>query len=160
MRVVPTVTRMTQPTPAEAGPVIQDFTEAHERVLFRINDDTFEAARALPGKTLARFGTRFADIEEAAPEKQLDAIADAIGMVLLPDSNALFQKRLDDLENPIGLEQAGRVIEWLLECYGMRPTEPSSPSAAGPASPVSGTSSTDAQQPQVSIPATFQPTAT
>ena len=79
-------------------------------------------------------------------------------MVLLPESNALFQKRLEDLENPIGLEQAGSVIEWLLEHYGMRPTEPSSDSSTGPVSPASGTNSTDAQQHTVSIPATFQPT--
>jgi hypothetical protein len=138
---------------------IKDFTEHHERLLFRIDGDEFEAARALPGKVLARFASRFADIEKAGHEQQLDAIGDALGMVLLPDSNARFQKRLEDLENPIGLEQAGRVIEWLLEHYGMRPTEPSSDSSTGHPSPESGTNSTDAAPQTVSIPATFQPTA-
>lgn len=138
---------------------IKDFTEHHERILFRIDGDEFEAARVLPGKVLTRFASRFSNVENASYEQQLDAIGDALGMVLLPDSNALFQKRLEDLENPIGLEQAGRVIEWLLEHYGMRPTGPSSNSSTGPASPASGTSSTDAAQPQASIPATFQPTA-
>lgn len=139
---------------------IKDFTAKRERLLFRIDDDVFEAARDLPGKVLARFARRFNDVEEdSPPEKQIEAISDGLGMVLLPESNALFQKRLDDLENPIGLEQAGSVIEWLLEHYGMRPTGPSSDSSTGPASPASGTSSTDAQPQQVSIPATFQPTA-
>jgi len=138
---------------------IMDFTEEHQRVLFRIDDDVFEAARALPGKTLARFASRFANVEKAGHEEQINAIGDALGLVLLPDSNARFQKRLEDLENPIGLEQAGRIIEWLMEQYGHRPTEPSSDSSTGPASPVSGTNSTDAQPQPVSIPATFQPTA-
>jgi hypothetical protein len=149
---------MTQPIPAEATPV-KDFTRERKRLLFRIDDDLFEAAQALPGKALARFAGRFADLEKATPEAQLDAIADALSMVLLPESNSRFQKRLDDLEHPIELEQGSDVIAWLMEEYGNRPTGPSSDSSTGPASPALGTSSTDAQQPTVSIPATFQPTA-
>lgn len=149
---------MTQPIPTEAAPV-KDFSRKRERLLFRIDDDLFEAATALPGKTLARFAKRFADIESLPVDEQLDAFADALSMVLLPDSNAIFQKRLDDLTRPIELEQTSDVIQWLLEAYGSRPTEPSSDSSTGPASPASGTNSTDAQQPTVSIPATFQPTA-
>lgn len=145
---------MTEPT------TIRDFTEKHERLVFRIDDDVFEAARTLPGNVLARFGARFAGIDEKAePDKAIAAMTDALGLVLLPESNALFQKRLDDLENPISLDQAGRVIEWLMEHYGQRPTEPSSPSSTGPSSPEPGTSSTDAPPQQASIPATFQPTA-
>lgn len=148
---------MTQPVPTE-GPV-RDFTRKRTRLLFRIDDDLFEAAPALPGKTLGTFASRFSDIQKAPVAKQLDIFAEALGLVLLPESNARFQKRLDDLEQPIELEQASDVITWLMEAYGHRPTEPSSPSSTGPASPVSGTSSTDGQQPQASIPATFQPTA-
>lgn len=137
---------------------IKDFTERHERTPFRIDEDVFEAARAIPGKTLARFAARFAGIEKVAADKQIDAIAEALSMVLLPESNVLFQKRLDDLENPISLEQASKVITWLLECYGLRPTEPSSDSSTGQPSPVSGTSSTDVALPPESIPALSLPT--
>jgi hypothetical protein len=149
---------MTDLTTTGTAPV-KDFTRTRKRLVFRIDDDDFEAATALPGKTLARFAARFANVENTPIEQQLDAFADALGMVLLPDSNALFQKRLDDLEHPIELEQASEVIQWLLEEYGLRPTEPSSPSSTGQPSPASGTSSTDGQQPAVSIPATFLPTA-
>lgn len=140
------------------GAPIRDFSEARERVLFRIDGDVFEAASALPGKTLARFAGRFADIEKVPPEQQLDAMTDALSMVLLPDSAALFAKRLDDLTNPISLEQASDVITWLLECYGMRPTEPSSPSQAGQPSPAPGTSLTGAAPLPAPSSATFQPT--
>lgn len=138
---------------------VRDFTRKRKRLTFRIDDDVFEAATALPGKTLAAFAVRFADIEKVPVAQQLDVFADALGMVLLPESNARFQKRLDDLNNPIELEQASDVVTWLMEEYGHRPTQPSSPSSTGQPSPASGTSSTDAQQPQASIPATFQPTA-
>lgn len=141
------------------GPPIRDFTRKRKRLQFRIDDDVFEAAPALPGQTLAGFATRFADIEKTPLAQQLDVFADALGMVLLPESNARFQKRLSDLEQPIELEQASDVIAWLMEEYGHRPTEPSSPSSTGLPSPASGTSSTDAQPQPVSIPATFQPTA-
>lgn len=148
---------MTEHTLGMADPV-KDFSRKRERLAFRIDDDVFEAATALPGKTLARFATRFTDIERTPFNKQLELFADALGMVLLPESNSRFQKRLDDLENPIELEQASDVIQWLMEAYGLRPTEPSSDSSTGPASPAPGTNSTDVQQPQASIPATFQPT--
>ncbi len=138
---------------------IRDFSRKRKRLIFRIDDDLFEAATALPGKTLGAFAARFADIDKTPVDRQLDAFAEALGMVLLPESNARFQKRLDDLEHPIELEQASDVIAWLMEEYGHRPTQPSSPSPSGPPSPASGTSSTDAQQQPVSIPATFQPTA-
>jgi hypothetical protein len=149
---------MTDLTTADAVPV-KDFTRTRKRLVFRIDDDLFEAATALPGMTLARFAARFADIKDTTVDKQLDVFTDALGMVLLPDSNARFQKRLEDLANPIELEQASQVIQWLLEEYGLRPTQPSSPSSTGLPSPASGTSSTDAQPQPVSIPATFQPTA-
>jgi hypothetical protein len=149
---------MTELTPADGAPV-KDFTRARKRLNFRIDDDLFEAATALPGKTLARFAARFNDIENVTVDKQLDAFADALSMVLLPESDARFQQRLDDLEHPIELDQASDVIQWLLEQYGLRPTEPSSDSSTGPSSPEPGTSLTDAQPQQVSIPATFQPTA-
>lgn len=148
---------MTQPIPTDATP-IRDFSRKRERLVFRIDDDVFEAAAALPGNTLAQFATRFSNVESVPLDQQLKVFADALGLVLLPESNARFQKRLDDLQNPIELEQASDVITWLLEHYGLRPTEPSSDSSTGPASPASGTNSTDGQPQPVSIPATFQPT--
>jgi len=137
---------------------MKDFTRQRERLQFTIDGDVFEAAPALPGKTLAEFAKRFADVADTSLADRLDIFADALGMVLLPDSAAVFTKRFEDLEHPIELEQASEVIVWLLECYGLRPTQPSSPSSSGSPSPVSGTNSTDGAQPEASIPATFQPT--
>jgi hypothetical protein len=142
---------------AQSAPV-KDFTEKHTRLLFRIDDDVFEAAPALPGKVLAEFVTRYtANADGVLGE--YNAVVGALSLVLFPSSSELFQERLGSLEKPIKLEQASDIILWLLEQYGARPTQPSSPSSDGPPSPVSGTSSTDAAPQTVSIPATFQPIA-
>jgi hypothetical protein len=140
-------------------PAVKDFTRKRKRLIFRIDDDTFEAATAIPGDMLTEFATRYADIGSAPIEQQLTVMKDALSLVLLPESHARFTKRLSDLENPIELEQTIEVVQWLMEVYGHRPTQPSSPSANGQPSPESGTNSTDGQQQPVSIPATFQPTA-
>lgn len=137
---------------------VKDFTRAHERIRFRIDGDLFEAARALPGKTLTEFASRFEKIGAMPVNAQVDAILEALGLVLLPDSAAKVSKRLGDLENPIELEQASEIMIWLLEKYGLRPTQPSSNSADGPASPASGTNSTDAPQQPAPISPTFLPT--
>lgn len=138
---------------------IRDFTRKRERLVFRIDDDLFEAAPAIPGDMLTEFAKRYANIGDAPVEQQLNVLKDALGLILLPESHARFTKRLADAENPIELEQAIEVVNWLMDTYGKRPTEPSSPSPDGLPSPESGTSSTDAQPQQASIPATFQPTA-
>lgn len=149
---------MTQPTASNDAPV-KDFSRKQERLLFRIDDDVFEAARALPGEVLVQFAKRYSNIEDAPTEQKIDIFKQVLELVLLPESHARFIKRFADLENPIQIEQASDVVQWLMEHYGKRPTQPSSPSPAGQPTPAPGTSSTDAPQQQASIPATFQPTA-
>jgi hypothetical protein len=132
---------------------VKDFTRVRERVVFTIGPDTFEAAPALPGQTLTEFALRFSDAAEAATGDKLRIITDALSMVLLPESSALFAKRFADLEQPIELDQASEVLLWLVECYGLRPTQPFSPSASGSPGPGSGTSSMDAApQPEPASP--------
>ena len=152
---------MSESTGAYAGPTsdgVKDFTRKHERITFRIDADVFEAARALPGEVLAQFATRFQEIGSMPVAQQVNGILDALGLVLLPESAARFAKRLGSLENPVELEQAMDVLMWLLERYGLRPTQPSSNSADGPPSPVSGTNSTDAPPQPVPVSPTSGPT--
>lgn len=123
----------------------RDFTRKRERITFRIDDDEFEAAPALPGRTLTEFAHRFSDVSKSTGAGQLDVLSEALELVLLPESSARFMKRFSDLANPIELEQASDVVIWLLEQYGLRPTEPSSSSVTGSDSPESGMSSMDGQ---------------
>lgn len=145
---------------AATASAARDFSRPRKRLTFTIDDELFEAAPVLPGDIYAEFVTRYnGTVDTKTYQQQHDLLKSAIGLALIPESYDRFAARLQDKTNPIDADQMSDVIIWLLEAYGLRPTEPSQPSSDGPPSPESGTSSTDAQQPQESIPATFQPTA-
>src|SRR3546814_984409 len=70
---VPTVHPMTEPTttvPNFAAPPVKDFTRKRERIVFRIDDDLFEAATAIPDDMLTEFATRYADIGDVPVAQQ------------------------------------------------------------------------------------------
>lgn len=138
---------------------MKDFSRKREEIVFTIDEDRFEAAPALPGDILTEFAVRFADENADDAKARFEQWTAALELVLLPDSYKLFRARLRDKERPIELEQASEVIVWLLEQYGLRPTQPSSLSPDGPPNPASGTSSTDAPLREVSNSALSLPAA-
>lgn len=142
-----------------AMPTTRDFSKPRKRLAFTIDGDTFEAAPALPGDVYAQFVMLSAGTgERQTYQEQYLQMKSALELVLLPESHERFVKRLADKLHPIDEDQMNDVLLWLMEEYGMRPTQPSQPSSDGQPSPESGTSSTDEQQQQDSIPATFLPT--
>jgi hypothetical protein len=147
-------------TPALAAPPGRDFSRPRPSLAFTIDDDTFTPAPALPGDVYAEFVTlynRTGRVENY--QEQHDLLKAALQLALLPESWDRFAQRLADKTNPIDDDQMADVVLYLLEAYGLRPTQPSQPSSDGPPSPESGTSSTDTQPPQESTPAPSQPTA-
>lgn len=122
---------------------IKDFSRPRPKVAFTIDGDTFDAAPAIPAETLAEFATRYENAGDAdTARSQYQTLVSVLELVLLPHSYALLQERLRDRERPVDLDQLNDIIVWLMERYGLRPTQPSPTSSDGPASPVSGTSST------------------
>lgn len=147
-------------TPAPPAPAARDFTKKRKRLTFTIDGDTFEAASALPGDVFAEFVTLYngtADTETF--QQQHDLLKQALELALLPESWERFAARLQDKERPIDDDQMSDVILWLMEEYGMRPTQPSQPSSDGSANPESGTSSTESTPPEESTSEPSQPTA-
>lgn len=133
---------------------IKDFSKKRKDISFRIDDDVFHAARAIPAEILMDFAGEFAELNASATvEKQLSAFRSMFEMVLQPESLKLFTERLRDRDNPIEIDQVEDIVTWLLEEYGLRPTEVSSSSADGPALPGSGTTSTVSTPGEVSISA-------
>jgi hypothetical protein len=146
--------------PALAAPPGRDFSRKRPSLAFTIDDDTFTPAPVLPGDVYAEFVSlynRTGNVDSY--QEQHDLLKAALQLALLPDSWERFAKRLKDKTNPIDDDQMADVVLYLLEAYGLRPTQPSQPSSDGPPSPESGTSSTDAQPPQESTPQPSQPTA-
>lgn len=145
---------------AAPPPSARDFTRKRKRLDFTIDTDTFEAAPALPGDIYAEFVTLYNSTAGTDTyQEQHDLLKRALQLALHDDSYQRFTDRLKDKTRPIDDDQMADVVLWLLEEYGMRPTQPSQPSSDGPASPESGTSSTENTPPAESTSATSQPTA-
>lgn len=144
------------PTPSAA----RDFTKKRKRLTFTIDGDTFEAASVLPGDVFAEFVTIYNSTGDTETyQQQHDLLKRALELALLPDSWKRFAERLQDKAQPIDDDQVSDVVLWLLEEYGMRPTQPSQLSSDGSVSPASGTSSTDSTQPEASTSPASQQTA-
>ena len=145
---------------AASPPAARDFSRKRKRLTFTIDGDTFEAASVLPADVFAEFVTLYNDrVEVDTIAQQLGMLKQALELALLPDSWQRFSARLADKTNPIDDDQLSDVVLWLLEEYGLRPTQPSPSSSDGPASPESGTPSTESTQPEESTSAASQPTA-
>lgn len=129
---------------------MKDFTRKRTEIKFKIDEDVFEAAPAIPADILTNFVVKFADVENLPALKRVEALTEVLGMVLKPASFERFQERKKDRENPIELEQINDVIVWLMEQYGQRPTMPSPVSSSGQLSPESGMNSTEVIQVGVS----------
>jgi hypothetical protein len=148
---------MAAPPPPPGG---RDFSRQRKRLTFTMDGDTFEAAPALPGDIYAEFVTLYNSTGETDTyQEQHDLLKRALQLALLDDSFQRFTARLKDKTKPIDDDQMADVVIWLLEEYGMRPTQPSPDSSDGSASPESGTNSTANTPPAESTSATSEPTA-
>lgn len=131
---------------------IRNFSRDREQILFKIDDDTFEAKSAIPARVMLNFVKKFAAMTtDSSVEDQLQAFEEVLNLVLTPVSRDRFEERMSDGENPIDISQIEDIVEWLFEQYGLRPTKPSEDSAPGPPSPASGTNSTDSTSETVLI---------
>lgn len=129
----------------------KDFTIAGPAPRFRIAPDDFEcyeeiALDALVGiAETARVGLTTGD--GATTEQRLEAMKEVLKGILTPESHRIFSDRMrvgsEEVPNPhpIGQRHIKDLLPWLMEQYGMRPTEESSTSADG--SDADDTSSTD-----------------
>lgn len=133
---------------------IRDFTKKRDDIMFRVDDDIFYAARGVPAEVLMDFATQFSGMSLETPvDEQLKAFRGVFELVLLPESLMRFNARMRDRENPIEIDQVEQIITWLMEKYGLRPTELPSNSPSGQGGPVSGITSTAITPDGVSISA-------
>lgn len=133
---------------------IRDFSKKRKDISFRVDDDMFHAARGVPAEVLLDFASEFSGMETSATvDQQLKAFRSMLEVVLVPDSLKRFNERMRDRENPIEIDQVEEIVTWLMEQYGLRPTEPSSSSPGGPSDPVPGITSMASTPGEVSISA-------
>lgn len=121
-------------------PAPKDFTKRRKPISFRIDGDTFEATPAVPAGVLVEFANSYTDVNaKAGPAESFQTVMSVLELVLLPESFKRMAVRANDLANPVEIDQLSDVLLWLLEEYGLRPTQPSFSSSTGPDSPASGT---------------------
>lgn len=124
---------------------ITDFTPEKKDVRFRIYDDIFYGVQEIPALTMLRYAAKSGTLLDSGStgEEEIAALNELIHLLLIPESAELLMQRMqDNSENAIGLETYMKILPWLMEQYGMRPTPPSSGSPDGSPSPDDGTSST------------------
>jgi hypothetical protein len=122
---------------------MRDFTRQPKVIEFKIDDDVFRCHPRLPAQVLMDFAVQ-ADAMGDNPSGQqgMDAMVSVLQATLIPEHFTRFRERMRSPERPIDFEQVSEIVPWIMEEYGLRPTEPSESSSDGPSSPASGTSST------------------
>jgi hypothetical protein len=123
---------------------MKDFTRQPRVIEFKIDDDVFRCHPRLAAQTLIDFTLEVEKFGENISSKDgIDTMIGTLKMVLIPESYRIFHARMQDLRNPIELDQVNEIIQWIMGKYGLRPTTPPEPSSNGQSSPGSGTSSTE-----------------
>ena len=111
-----------------------DFSLSAEPVRFRIAPDEFECLPEIPLDALADM-TKLAG-GGSGPE-QLARVHDFFDGIMFPDSAALLRRRMrkgtveEPNPHPVGMRHIHRMLPWLMEVYGLRPTQPSDESSTG-----------------------------
>jgi hypothetical protein len=146
---------------------MQDFS-SYKDVRFRIDHvggeqkgepEYFIGLPELPALMLVEFSGTLADLNEATVKDQPKLFTDIFELILTEESAARFTTRMSSREDPIGINQLNKILPWLMEQYGLRPTTPSSGSSGGSPNPDDGTNSTDTASPAESTSSDLEPPA-
>lgn len=124
---------------------MKDFTRPKRAIKFKVDDDVFEAVPEIAAGLVVQFAeeAELIDKDTVKPAELIKVLSNLFHYVLPPESATRLISRLSDPKNPLGLDRILEIIQWLLEQYGLRPTEADSDSLAGVLSPVDGTNSTE-----------------
>jgi len=124
---------------------IMDFTPTRKVPRFRIGEDIFTGVLEIPAELALEFSQKASvmNAENQTPAERIALVRDLMEIVLVPESAKLFNHRLGDPNNPIGMSSFSAVIPWLFKKYTGTPTTPDSDSSSGPGNQESGTSSTE-----------------
>jgi hypothetical protein len=119
-----------------------DFSIGRKSIKFKVDDDYFEAVPDIAAELAMEYASQLEQLiqpEEVSLDSQKEVVYSTLRLVLFPESADRFIARLRDQENPIGQQRFTKITQWLLEQYGMRPTEQDSASSTGSESQDAGT---------------------
>lgn len=143
---------MTFPVPQDEVE-IKDFTLKEKRVKFKIDDDVFEASRIMGipmMQDLVKVTKNIGSMSESGDYSGISAIFDEL---LVPSSAERFAQRLA-AKGDDGIDVKAQLIPilyYILEKFGLRPTQLSSDSSTGSLTETDGTPSTDGSSVEASV---------
>jgi hypothetical protein len=121
---------------------VMDFSIGRKSIKFKVDDDYFEAVPDIAAELAMEYASQLEQLiqpEEVSLDSQKEVVYSTLRLVLFPESADRFIARLRDQETPIGQQRFTKITQWLLEQYGMRPTEQDSASSTGSESQDAGT---------------------
>lgn len=121
----------------------RDFSKKRTPVNFILDNGTAEGERfeCYPALALPSLQEITTIAEAMTAENATESFAEFFRVVLQPESADRMENKLKDRMNPLDPEQANDVMSWLMEVYGLRPTQPSSDSSDGSPTGDAGTPS-------------------
>ena len=122
----------------------KDFSGDDEPIQFKVGSEIFTAHDDIPLKHLARLADLGGDLEGGGTGSgnMVLKLLRLFERILVPESYERFTKAVNgESEVSIGVNRIRQIIPWVMEQYGLRPTEASSGSSE--TSSESGASSTD-----------------
>lgn len=126
---------------------MKDFTRQPKVIEFKINDDVFRCYPRLPAQVMIDFALQAEKMgDDPTGEQGIQAMLSVLQATLIPEHFKRFSARMSNHEQPIDLAQVSEIVPWIMEEYGLRPTEPSGKSSDGPSDPEPGTNSTASTQ--------------
>lgn len=133
------------PPPPGDDVEIKDFTLKEKRIKFKIDADVFEASRVMGipmMQDLVKLTKNLGDMSESGDYSAIPAIFNEL---LLPASAQRFTERLNAKgDDAIDVkQQLLPILYYILEKFGLRPTQLSSESSTGSPAETDGTPSTD-----------------
>lgn len=121
---------------------IMDFAADETAPEFYVGEDHFVCVPDIPLGIMQRVaGIR--DIQKTVMTTgDLDGLLGIFDELLTPESAVLFRACVNN-KKTIGIRRLMKILPWIMEQFGLRPTQPSSPSSSGSSDGETGTSSED-----------------
>jgi hypothetical protein len=119
---------------------IIDFAADDVEIKFDVGEDRFYCAPDIPLGIMQKI-TGLRNIQDKLESEGMEPVLLVFDEFLTPGSAMLFRECVK-VKKTIGLRRIMKILPWIMEQYGLRPTQPSSPSSDGLSDGESGSNST------------------
>lgn len=108
---------------------IMDFAADDVEIMFNVGPDRFFCAPDIPLGVMQKIGG-LKNLQATVETDGMEPVLLVFDEFLTPQSAVLFRECVG-VKKTIGLRRIMRILPWIMEKYGLRPTQPSSPSSDG-----------------------------